>query len=813
MGLTPSVRAIFVCLSLAALLTGVSAAATFTVTNTNDSGAGSLRQAILDANGTAGADTIAFDIAGAGVHTIVPASALAAITEAVTIDGYTQAGALANSNGPELGTNAQLMIEIDGTNTGEDTTDAILLLTSTADGSTVRGLVLNRAASSGILVSGTDGVVIEGNFIGTNPSGTAGLGNAFAGILVNSGPANVTIGGTTPAARNLISGNTFYGISYGQAGGAGGGGSNHLVQGNLIGTDASGGNAIPGQDRGIETLGTMSNILIGGTTAASRNVVSGNINYGIRFRGTGSGKVASGNYVGTNPAGDAPVPNEGFGIELEAADVTIGGPASGAGNVVSGNRVGISIFQVPNAVVQGNKVGTDATGTFAIGNELEGIILGGTGATVGGIAEGEANIIANNHDSGVEVQGLSSTGNTIRGNSIYSNGKIGIDLSGDNVTANDDQDSDTGPNDRQNYPIIKSAVPTSPSGTHVQGVFDSKPSTTYTLDFYASPACEARPQDFTEGLVYIGSHDVATDGTGHAGFDVDLAFTIEVGQPVTSTATDPSGNTSEFSPRIIFSISPTFGPPEGGNLFSIAGTDFQDGATVTVGGLPATDVSVNSPIQISARAPALPAGSLGDVTVTNPDTTVGTLSKGYVANFLDVPQSNTFHQYVTTLVRNGITAGVGNGLYGVNNSTLRQQMAVFLLKAKYGVCYVPPPCTGIFTDVPCTPGSGFGDWIEDLAAQGITGGCGTNVYCPANPVRRDQMAVFLLKAEHGSSYVPPACAGVFDDVQCPSQFADWIEQLAAENITGGCGGNNYCPQNPNTRGQMAVFIVKTFNLQ
>src|SRR5262245_46147936 len=748
MRLTRSVRSLFASLVLASSC-AVSTLVTCTRTAPGDPGAGSVRPSITRANGKAGADPIEFDIPGSGVHTIVPATPLPQITEAVTIDGYTQTGALANSNGPELGTNAQLMIEIDGTNTGEDTTDAILLLTATADGSTIRGLVLNRAASSGILVSGTDGVVIEGNFIGTNPAGTAGLGNAFAGILVNSGPANVTIGGTTPAARNLISGNTFYGISYGQAGGAGGGGSNHLVQGNLIGTDATGGNAIQGQDRGIETLGTMSNILIGGTTAASRNVVCGNINYGIRFRGTGAGKVASGNYVGTNPAGDAPVPNTGFGIELEAADVTIGGSADGAGNVISGNKVGISIFQVPNAVVHGNKIGTDATGTFAIGNDLEGIIVGGTNATIGGIAEGEANVIANNHDSGIEVQGLSSTGNTIRGNSIYSNGKIAIDLSGDGVTPNDALDGDGGPNNRQNYPRIRSAVPTLALGTNVQGVLDSAPATAYSLDFYGSPSCEARPQGFTEGLVYLGSKDVVTDGSGHVEFSADLTFTIEAGQPVTASATDPNGNTSELSPRIIFSISPTFGPPEGGNLFSIAGTAFQEGSRVTVGGGPATCASLDGPIPIVARAPARPAGSLGDVTVTNPDTTVGTLAKGYVANFLDVPQSNSFHQYVTTLVRNGVTAGVGNGLYGVNNATLRQQMAVFLLKAKYGVCYVPPTCQGVFTDVPCP--STFADWIEDLAAQGITGGCGPGVYCPTNPVRRDQMAVFLLKAEHGST--------------------------------------------------------------
>ncbi len=503
---------------------------------------------------------------------------------------------------------------------------------------------------------------------------------------------------------------------------------------------------------------------------------------------------------------------------MEATDVLVGGTAEGAGNLASGNGLnGINIFQAVGAVVYGNLVGTDATGTFAIGNGLEGIVVGANGAIVGGINEGEANTVAHNLDSGIEVQGLTAAlnGNRIRGNSIYSNGGIGIDLGGDGVTANDALDVDGGPNARQNYPIVISAVPSAPSGTHVEGTLDSTASTNYTLDFYANPPCEGRPQDFTEGLLYLGSMDVVTDGAGHTAFSADLAFTIEVGQPVTVTATDPNGHTSELSPRIIFSISPVFGPPAGGNLFSIFGTSFEDGLTVTVGGLPATDVFVTSPTQISARAPALPAGTLANVVVTNPgpDGVTGTLSSGYVANFNDVPQNNTFHPFVTTLVRNGITAGIGGGNYGVGNPTLRQQMAVFLLKGKYGICYVPPPCTGVFSDVPCTPGSGFGDWIEELAAQGITGGCGTGVYCPLNPVRRDQMAVFLLKAKHGSTYVPPPCDGDFTDVACPSQFADWIEQLAEEEITTGCGGTNYCPLNPNTRGQMAVFIVKTFSLQ
>jgi hypothetical protein len=204
-------------------------------------------------------------------------------------------------------------------------------------------------------------------------------------------------------------------------------------------------------------------------------------------------------------------------------------------------------------------------------------------------------------------------------------------------------------------------------------------------------------------------------------------------------------------------------------------------------------------------------GTANDLVVTNTDETIGTLVKGFVADFLDVPSSQQFYAYVTTLVSNGITAGVGGGLYGVNDDTLRQQMAVFILKAKHGLCYTPPPCTGVFGDVPCP--SPFADWIEAMAAEGITGGCGGGNFCPMNPVRRDQMSVFLLRAEHGAAYAPPTCTGIFLDVPCPSPFADWIEQLSHENITGGCGGGNYCPSNPNTRGQMAVFITKTFNLQ
>ena len=137
-------------------------------------------------------------------------------------------------------------------------------------------------------------------------------------------------------------------------------------------------------------------------------------------------------------------------------------------------------------------------------------------------------------------------------------------------------------------------------------------------------------------------------------------------------------------------------------------------------------------------------------------------------------------------------------------------MAVFLLKAKHGSGYVPPSATGVFGDVPTSHWAA--DWIEQLAAEGITGGCGAGNYCPNNPVTRAQMAVFLLKSEHGSGYVPPAATGVFGDVATSYWAADWIELLAAEGITGGCGAGNYCPNNSVNRAQMAVFLQKTFGL-
>jgi hypothetical protein len=749
----------------AVLIAGCAAAlsaATFTVTNTNDTGAGSLRQAITDANNAAGADTIDFDIPGSdpncdgnGVCTITPASSLPVILGALTIDGYSQPGAAVNTSA--TGTNAVLKIVVSG---------------------------VNASGTPGFSL-GVDSITIRGLVIG--------------GFLDGVGGGSIT---------------------------------DIHVLGCFIGVDAAGNAAFPNNRQGIYLAG-VDGVTIGGTALADRNVISGNLNIGLALDlGSRTGTmVVQGNLIGTNAAGTAAIPNATDGFDASTnglgGSYTIGGSAAGAGNVISGNGARgllVGAFGSGTAfTVRGNLIGTDATGTLPIPNANIGVRADANGTVIGGIGAGEGNVIAYNGGGGVTIDGGTYTGIAIRGNSIHDNGfgqlgphGVGLDLSGilggDGVTPNDVQDPDTGPNELQNFPIVSSANALAPaSGTHVQGVLHATPSTTFDLDFYANDACIPHPHDFLQGRTYIGSGQVMTDGSGTGTFSLDVTGTIQTGERVSATATDPAGNTSEFSQRLPFQIVPASGAPAGGTAVTILGTDFLSGATVTIGGVAATNVSVGSFTQLSANAPALAPGTLNDVVVTDPDGASGKLEAGWVADFLDVPSSQQFYTYVTTLVTSKITVGVGGGNYGVDQATLRQQMAVFILKAEHGLCYTPPPCAGVFTDVPCS--SNFAPWIEQMAAEGITGGCGAGVFCPTNPVRRDQMAVFLLKGEHGSLYTPPNCQGIFNDVQCPSTFANWIEQLSAEQITGGCGNNNYCPLSNNTRGQMAVFITKTFHLQ
>jgi hypothetical protein len=184
--------------------------------------------------------------------------------------------------------------------------------------------------------------------------------------------------------------------------------------------------------------------------------------------------------------------------------------------------------------------------------------------------------------------------------------------------------------------------------------------------------------------------------------------------------------------------------------------------------------------------------------------------------FADVPYGYWSESYIQRLSNAGVTGGCATSplMYCPGNAVTRDQMAVFLLRGIHGSAYTPPAVgasTG-FNDVPI--GYWAAAWIKQLAAEGITGGCGGGNYCPTLPVGRDSMAIFLLRAKHGSSYVPPPATGVFQDVPQGSPNAPWIEQLANEGITGGCSVTPqlYCPTNPVTRDQMAVFLVRAFSL-
>jgi IPT/TIG domain/S-layer homology domain len=764
---------------LALVVASAARAATLTVTNTSDSGAGSLRQAILDANTGAGTDTIVFNIPGGGPYVITPlAPGLPAMTGPTIVDGTTQPG--------YAGTPIIQIANLAGSG-----------LKLQGGSSTIRGILV-RGLNTGIALESSNNHV-EGCYVGTDVTGTASAteGNG-TGIEVQAGANGNTIGGSTAGASNLISGN-ITGIALVND-------SDNVIMGNRIGTTANGTAALGNVEGILATLTT--NLIIGGSGAGEGNVIAGSAEEGI-FLTSGSGALIQGNRIGTNAAGTEALGND-VGISATShTGLVIGGNFNAAeGNLISGNTHQALLLASVGSVVKGNTIGLDVTGQQLLGNGT-GIALEptATDCIIGSITNGEGNAIAWN-DVGVYNYGVR---NAIRGNPIFFNGSIGIDNDPAGVTPNDALDADTGANELQNFPFI-SSVDYGTTSLTAHGILKSTPNVTFNLDFYESPSCTPHPRDLLQSAYYIGSTEVTTNGSGDATFDAVLAdANAGTMPPISVTATDPSGNTSEFSQNVIYGSSPRSGPPAGGVTVALTGTHFVAGATVTFGGVAGSNVTFTNETSMTATAPALAAATVNDVQVTNTDGTAGVLKKAWIVDFLDVPGAQQFYSWVTTLVSNAITAGIGSGDYGVIDPTLRQQMAVFLLKGRHGVCYTPPPCSGIFADVTCP--SQFANWIEALAAEGITGGCGSGNFCPTAPVRRDQMAVFLLKAEHGPAYVPPTCTGVFPDVPCPSQFANWIERLSAEGITSGCGGGLYCPGNPNTRGQMAVFLVKTFGLQ
>ncbi|MCW5623605.1 MAG: DUF4347 domain-containing protein, partial [Burkholderiales bacterium] len=442
--------------------------AAYTVTNTNDSGAGSLRQAILDANASAGLDTISFAIAGSSVHTITLASALPSITDAVTIDGYTQSGASVNT--AAVGSNAALRIVLDGTGTPGGIG---LNFASGASGSTVSGLSIVNFSNWGIQV-GAANVAIKGNFIGLAPDGvTAQYG---VGSVTIQSASDVTVGGSTPADRNLLVGNTAP-IS---ADGA----TNLTIRGNVLGGFADGVTAVP-------SGGTFRALLAGGSTG--------------QFGGTGAGD----------------------------------------GNAVFGGTNSIAI------------------GAFS-------------SATIAAL-----------------------------GNTIVTSGQ-GIDLNGDGPTNNDAGDGDTGPNNRQNFPVLTSASADGVSQVRVVGSLNSNANSYFRVEFFASTTGNGPAQR------YLGYSNVATNGSGNASFDVTLAGTVGAGERITATATASNSSytthtaTSEISASVTATASTAITSNGGGasaainvaeNTTAVTTVTAGGAGTITysiVGGADAAKFTINS---------------------------------------------------------------------------------------------------------------------------------------------------------------------------------------------------------------------------
>jgi CSLREA domain-containing protein len=521
---------------------GVMVVTTFTVNSNNDvnddacdAAHCSLREAINAANANSGfTDTIAFSI-GTGVQTIQPSSVLPQITDPVIIDGTTQPGFAGTP-----------IIGLDGTNAGSSTSTHGLNIT--AGDSLVRGLVIYSFSGNGIHLAG-DGTVIEGNYLGTNIAGTASSANRY-GIQILS--ANNTIGGTTASARNLISGNFLSGIFINGASATG-----NQIQGNYIGLNAAGTSALPNEASGI-VIGSADVNFIGGTAAGAGNIISGNAQRGISLNNADSNQI-QGNYIGVNAAGTAALPGQDYGVSIDASSNNlIGGTSAAARNIISGNTqngIVIANLETSGNLVQGNYIGLNAAGTTSIPNGQNGVLVdsGAINNTIGGTEAGAGNLISGNSSHGVQVISDSAVGNRILGNSIYGNSALGINLGLDSVTANDAGDGDIGPNNRQNFPVLTTAF-IDPDSIAISGTLNTTATTNLRLEFFVNDSCDAAGNG--EGQTYLGFADFSSDGSGNVSFTVTFDTVITWGKFITATATGATSGTSEFS-GCVRAIDPT----------------------------------------------------------------------------------------------------------------------------------------------------------------------------------------------------------------------------------------------------------------
>jgi CSLREA domain-containing protein len=520
----------------------------FTVTTTHDSGPGSLRQAILDANSIPGADSINFNIGSGGVQTIVLLSALPIVADTLEIDGTTQPG---YAGSPIIELSGHPVVKFAGSG-----------LRIAASDTTVRGLAINQFTAAGIEVSANglqvpSGVRIEDNFIGTDVTGTLPRGNRD-GIFITAGAGHY-LGG------NLISGNVSFGVAVLPPSGPPVV-NNLVVEGNLIGTDVTGTLAL-GNDFGLIVRGATG-LRVGGTTPAARNVISGNRRDGIQMLHGGSpvvDAVVEGNFIGTDVSGTLALGN-GAGVRADrATGLRIGGATPAARNVISANLAeGVFITLSAGIDVQGNFIGVGADGTAPLGNGANGVHVSASNVTVGGTQPGAGNIIAFNRQHGIynpftSIRTPALERQAFLGNSIHGNLRLGIDLSEANFA---DPNDGPGPDDGrfgrigfsfigapnpQNHPVLVSA--NSAGGqTTISGYLNSRPNESFRIEFFSNTA--VGPSGFAQGETFLGFTTVTTGADGRGQFIATLPVAVADRRLVTATATDPFNNTSEFSTRL-----------------------------------------------------------------------------------------------------------------------------------------------------------------------------------------------------------------------------------------------------------------------
>jgi hypothetical protein len=488
-------------------------------------------------------NTLSFAIGRTGsVQTITLSAALGPlplITREVDILGLSQGGTTVPYAGPPL-------IILNGAGAGTNASGLDFGLGS--DGSVVTGLNIEHFKGNGIVLDLVQDVVVQGNYVGTDRTGKLKAGNGGNGVLIEDGATGNTIGGSTLASRNIISGNSANGVEI-----IGGGSSGNVVEGNYVGTDVSGTRALANASNGVLIVNGATGNRIGAngdgmTDTAERNLLSGNGNDGVEVFGFGStGNVVAGNFIGTSVAGLTALHNYQAGVAIVggASDNRVGAGALDTVpgddlNLISGNlRGGVLLqdFGTTRNVVAGNYIGTSIRGTTALGNNAPGVIIlnGAAGNQIGTDASGDdaltmRNVIWYNNPLvhylpgvGVYVGGQGSVGNSILGNSIWANTKSGIYLA--SSTANNGQ---------------AAPVMTSMTASSISGSLTSKPGT-YRIEIFACPRGPV-PQ----GKTYIGCTMVTLTANGSQVFTATL--TVPAGMSVTSTATNvATGDTSAFS--------------------------------------------------------------------------------------------------------------------------------------------------------------------------------------------------------------------------------------------------------------------------